>query len=80
MEAKPERGRGAEELVAVSKTYDLVREMTPRVGKSPRDQEFLLGDWTHAGSLTQRRKEGKSPGFAALRLCVSLSFRTLAND
>ncbi|MGM0488953.1 MAG: diversity-generating retroelement protein Avd [Planctomycetota bacterium] len=37
----PER---TEELVAITKAYDLVREMTRRVGKFPRDFRFLLGD------------------------------------
>ena len=32
------------ELTAITKTYDLVREMTRRVGKFPRDFRFLLGE------------------------------------
>jgi hypothetical protein len=32
------------ELTAITKAYDLVREMTRRVGKFPRDFRFLLGD------------------------------------
>jgi len=31
-------------MIAVTKAYDLVREMTRRVGKFPRDFKFLLGD------------------------------------
>ena len=34
----------AQELVVITKAYDLVREMTRRVGKFPRDFRFLLGD------------------------------------
>ncbi len=41
---KPERSQPTEELVAITKAYDLVREMTQRVGKFPRDFKFLLGD------------------------------------
>jgi len=41
---KAERAQSAEELVAITKAYDLVREMTLRVGKFPRDFKFLLGD------------------------------------
>jgi len=41
---KAERAQPAEELVAITKAYDLVREMTQRVGKFPRDFKFLLGD------------------------------------
>ena len=33
-----------DELVAITKAYDLAREMTRRVGKFPRDFRFLLGD------------------------------------
>jgi hypothetical protein len=43
-EAKPETDKRAEELVAITKAYDLVRELTQRVGKFPRDYRFLLGD------------------------------------
>ena len=32
------------ELVAITKAYDLVREMTQRVGKFPRASRFVLGD------------------------------------
>ena len=35
---KPERAQPTEELVAITKAYDLLREMTQRVGKFPRDQ------------------------------------------
>ena len=42
--AKPGKGQPAEELVVITKTYDLVRELTQRVGKFPRDHKFLLGD------------------------------------
>lgn len=35
---------GPSELIAVTKAYDLVREMTQRVAKFPRDFRFLLGD------------------------------------
>jgi hypothetical protein len=40
----PKSGKQAEELVAITKAYDLVRELTQRVGKFPRDHKFLLGD------------------------------------
>jgi len=30
--------------VAITKAYDLVREMTRRVGKFPRESRFILGD------------------------------------
>ena len=33
-----------QELVVITNAYDLVREMTRRVGKFPRDFRFLLGD------------------------------------
>ena len=33
-----------EELTTITKCYDLVRELTQRVGKFPRDFRFLLGD------------------------------------
>jgi len=33
-----------QELVAVTKAYDLVRELTQRVAKFPRDHKFVLGD------------------------------------
>ena len=33
-----------EEMTVITKAYDLVREMTGRVGKFPRDYRFLLGD------------------------------------
>jgi hypothetical protein len=36
--------RASDELVAITKAYDLVRELTPRVGKFPRPFRFLLGD------------------------------------
>src|SRR3990172_2156414 len=32
------------ELTAITKAYDLVREITHRVAKFPRDFRFLLGD------------------------------------
>jgi hypothetical protein len=38
------RRQASEELVAITKTYDLVREMTQRVGKFPREHRFILGD------------------------------------
>lgn len=38
------RKRASEELVAITKAYDLVREMTRRVGKFPRAFRFILGD------------------------------------
>ena len=45
MTASSEQSRqGPAELTAITKTYDLVREMTQRVGKFPRDHRFLLGD------------------------------------
>ena len=37
--AKPEKGQPAEELVALTKAYDLVRELTQRVGKFRRDDK-----------------------------------------
>ena len=36
--------KAPDELVVITKAYDLVREMTRRVGKFPRDFRFLLGD------------------------------------
>jgi len=36
--------QASEELVAITKAYDLVREMTRRVGKFPRAYRFILGD------------------------------------
>jgi hypothetical protein len=38
------RGKGPEELTAITKAYDLVREITQRVAKFPRDHKFILGD------------------------------------
>jgi hypothetical protein len=38
------RDKQTGELIAVAKAYDLVRELTRRVGKFPRDYKFLLGD------------------------------------
>lgn len=32
------------ELSAITRAFDLVREMTQRVGKLPRDVKFILGD------------------------------------
>ena len=45
-EANAPRAGGvqAAELTVITKAYDLVREMTRRVGKFPRDFRFLLGD------------------------------------
>jgi hypothetical protein len=40
----PARAQAPDELIAITKAYDLVREMTARVGKFPRDFKFLLGD------------------------------------
>jgi hypothetical protein len=40
----PNRPEKTEELIAITKAYDLVREMTRRVAKLPRDHKFLLGD------------------------------------
>jgi hypothetical protein len=37
-------GSLVEELTVITKAYDLVREMTQRVGKFPRGHRFLLGD------------------------------------
>lgn len=34
----------AEELTVITKAYDLMREMTRRVAKLPRDYKFVLGD------------------------------------
>ena len=42
--AAANRPEKPEELVAITKAYDLVREMTRRVAKFPRDHKFLLGD------------------------------------
>jgi len=36
--------RAGGELIVITKAYDLVRELTQRVGKFPRDLRFLLGD------------------------------------
>ena len=33
-----------EELTVITKAYDLMREMTRRVAKLPRDYKFVLGD------------------------------------
>lgn len=33
-----------DELTVITRAYDLVREMTQRVGRFPRDYRFLLGD------------------------------------
>jgi len=40
------QGQGArpEELTVITKAYDLMREMTRRVAKLPRDYKFVLGD------------------------------------
>jgi len=43
MEQKKTRQAG-DELITITKAYDLVRELTRRVGKFPRDFRFLLGD------------------------------------
>ncbi len=43
-EAERPRRQASEELVAITKAYDLVREMTQRVGKFPRESRFILGD------------------------------------
>ncbi len=40
----PKRRPPVEELTVITKAYDLVRELTQRVGKFPRDYRFLLGD------------------------------------
>ncbi len=39
----PTRGQ-SEELLVITKMYDLVRELTMRVRKFPRDFRFVLGD------------------------------------
>jgi len=39
-----EKATRTQELVVITKAYGLVREMTRRVGKFPRDFKFLLGD------------------------------------
>ena len=45
MEKTTRSGRRAgEELLVITKAYDLVREMTARVGGFPRDRKFVLGD------------------------------------
>jgi len=36
--------RQSEELLVITKMYDLVRELTGRVRKFPRDFRFVLGD------------------------------------
>ncbi len=41
---KHDRPASTEELIVITKAYDLVREMTRRVGKFPRDYKFVLGD------------------------------------
>ena len=38
--------RASAELIVITKAYDLVRELTTRVGKYPRSHRFLLGDRT----------------------------------
>jgi len=43
-EAKGKTKNSDTELVAVSKAYDLLRELTQRVGKFRREFRFLLGD------------------------------------
>ena len=44
MQVAKRTSRTPEELVVITKAYDLAREMTRRVGKFPRDFRFLLGD------------------------------------
>ena len=39
-----ERATRTQELVVITKAHDLVREMTRRAGKFPRDFTSLLGD------------------------------------
>ncbi len=41
MSKKPET---PQELIVITKAYDLVRELTARVDKFPRDRKFVLGD------------------------------------
>jgi hypothetical protein len=36
--------RSGEELVVITRAYDLVREMTLRVDKFPRSRKYVLGD------------------------------------
>ena len=43
MRVHPSRGQ-SEELLVITKMYDLVRELTMRVRKFPRDFRFVLGD------------------------------------
>jgi len=43
-EARRPAAKAGEELTAITRAYDLVREMTRRVGKLPRDARFVLGD------------------------------------
>lgn len=43
-------GRQAEELLVITKMYDLVRELTTRVRKFPRDFRFVLGDRILSGA------------------------------
>ena len=43
MSKHPSR-RQSEELLVITKMYDLVRELTVRVRKFPRDFRFVLGD------------------------------------
>jgi len=38
------RGRGGDEMLVITRAYDLVREVTDRVRRFPRDLRFVLGD------------------------------------
>lgn len=41
---RTKRGAQPDELVTIAKAYDLIRELTQRVSKFPRDYKFLLGN------------------------------------
>jgi len=45
-----ERSRASDELIAITKAYDLAREVTHRVLKYPRSHRFVLGDRTLAAA------------------------------
>ena len=43
--------RVTQQLPIIQKTYDLVLWLTPKIGRFPRDQKFLLGDRIQNGLL-----------------------------
>ena len=50
MKQEQDGNRASDELIAITKAYDLAREVTHRVLKYPRSHRFVLGDRTLAAA------------------------------